>query len=197
MGQQTGENDPWRRGESPRQPRGILRSRIHAGAVIAAVDLEPDFERALGRDQGVDRLVRIDQQAQLDPLGQLQRAREPAGDERKGPGQVVEAVLGEHRRLVERRHGHPAGAAALLQPGDLDALVGLDVGPQGDAEAAAALGHRGQVGLELVEVEQEGGRLELQAPPPGPTARTTPGHRNQSSVRGSRASPSALRIARA
>src|SRR4029077_12727255 len=123
----------------------------------AAVDLEPDVEGLVQGFEHRERLRRIEDQPQGDPAGELPYLVEAGADDREGPGDVGEAVVGEDPRLIEGRHGDAGRSQGALAPGDLGRLVGLDVGAQGDAEVGRALGHAAQVRLEHVEVEDQRG----------------------------------------
>ena len=91
--------------------------------------------------EGVDLVVEID------GFGDLLRR------DRHGIGDVREATRGECLRFGERRDGHAAKVEMGLDPCCLDALVGLDVGPQAYAEPSRLVGHAGGVAFELVEID--------------------------------------------
>jgi hypothetical protein len=161
MGEQAAEEQPRRRGDAPRQVDDRRSLRIDARPMVAAVDLEQHAQRPGGGGESRQRFAGVDHQPEIDPPGQLDGLRQPSGYQRKGPGQVVESVLGQDPRLVESRHGEAASAELGLPTGDLDTLVGLDMWSQGDAQAAGPIRHASQVGLQPVEIEQQGRRRQV------------------------------------
>jgi hypothetical protein len=155
VGQQAVEPEDARGGQAARQLEGGGRVRIDPRPVIAAVDLEPDVERNAGRLEQLERLRRVQRDPQRDAFGQTARLVEAGRDERERPGDVIDAVVGEDARFVQRRDRHAARAVVALQVGHLDALVGLEMRAQRDPERVAALRHAGQVGFEAVAIEQQ------------------------------------------
>jgi hypothetical protein len=102
------------------------------------------------------RLCRIHDQPQGHTLGQLHHLLQAHEDQRERPRDVVEAVIGEDPGLRKGGYGDSPGAEGTLPLTHLDALVRLDVGPQGDAEAVGLRLHLLQVALQDVEIKQQG-----------------------------------------
>ena len=63
--------------------------------------------------------------------------------------------LDEGLRLVEGGDRHPDGPGSQLTSRDGGRLVCLEMRSKGDAAASRMLGHRGDVGLEAVEVQNQ------------------------------------------
>ena len=74
-----------------------------------------------------------------------------------GHEEVVEAGVREDLGLRRLGHGQPGGAGRELQARDLDDLVGLGVRPQAHPGGARPLRHGGDVALDAVEVDEDGG----------------------------------------
>ncbi len=99
----------------------------------------------------------------VDPYGQPhapQQAADPRAlvtvhPERVGDEEVVEPGRSEHLGLGDGRHGEPVGAGADLALSDLEALVGLHVRAEPGARTACEVGHRLEVAVEHVDVDDE------------------------------------------
>ena len=78
-------------------------------------------------------------------------------DDGRGHQQAAQAVLGEHLRLAQPGGAGPDRAGGHEPARHLGALVGLAVRPEGLAALAEVGGHPGDVGLEAIEIEQQGG----------------------------------------
>ena len=145
--------------------QGIGRLRVHARPVIAAVDLEPRVQpRAPQRLRGGE-VVHHDAQRGARLVLEAPRVGEVRRVERERPGDVGEPRRGERLRFDECRHRDARRAARHLALAELQALVGLDVRPQRDAQALRAFGHVGEVALYHLEVHEERRRLEVERHP--------------------------------
>ena len=79
--------------------------------------------------------------------------------DRDGVGDVGESAAREGLGFGKRGDSDPAEVEVGLDAGDLDALVGLDMGPQANAETPRPVSHAGCIAFELVEIhEGAGGR---------------------------------------
>ncbi len=120
---------------------------------VAAVDLEPDPQaQALevgGHFEGDHGVRVVDQHA--DPNAgalQLGHLRDTCRGDGHRVGDVGKPRPGERPRLGQGRHRDRPHSPAVLQPGDLDALVGLDVGTKAHAQTSGPLPHAGEVGAQ-------------------------------------------------
>ena len=86
---------------------------------------------------------------------QLDRITNSGQRNREGPGEVVEAGIGEGTSLEEGSHRDSAGPSLCLQTSYVRALVGLDVRSKRDPQALAPGRHAIQIRLEPVEVEKQ------------------------------------------
>ena len=68
---------------------------------------------------------------------------------------------GHQFRFGDRGHAHADRARGDLALGDLHALVGFRVRPQGLAGFLDAGGHAREVGFELIQIQEKGGRGQL------------------------------------
>ena len=129
----------------------------HAAAAVAGVDLDEHLGPGERPGGPADALGRVD--GERDPGAALGQRRQPgeralAHDGCRQP-HVVKAGRRERLGLVDRRHRQAPGPARRLEPGDLDALVGLRVGPQGHAVRVGARLHRVQVRLQAGAVDEQ------------------------------------------
>ncbi len=155
MAQDPVEGQPALRAQLTRHLERVRRGGVHAGPVVPAVDLEPDVQAGPRERLGGGQVVH--QYAQRGPLGDAADVRDVGRVEGKRPGQVREPGPGHGLGLEQRRNREAAGAVGQLPLGQVDALVGLDVRSQGDAEATRALRHVREVPLDDVEVQEQCG----------------------------------------
>ena len=112
--------------------------------------------------------MRLDAVTESTPTDSRQRPARPAqpfglgpgGDDRVRDEQVVDAALGEDLGLADRGDGQPDRAGGELASPELEALVRLRVGPQGDAALAHSGGHPVDPRLDAIEVDDDGRRVE-------------------------------------
>ena len=64
-------------------------------------------------------------------------------------------MIGEYAGFVQGGNRDSGGAQSQLTLGDLDALVGLDVRAERDAELTRPVGHPPQVGFEHVHIQKK------------------------------------------
>ena len=83
------------------------------------------------------------------------------GDHRPGDGYGPEPAPEEDQRFVHRGHGDTRRPEFDLSPPDLQGLVGLGVGAQGDAVSIREFLHGAQIGHQPGLVEQNGGRFHF------------------------------------
>src|SRR4029077_13635227 len=127
--QNTVESEPAFRAKLPSDFQPVAGGGVDAGAVIAAVHLEPDMEpSASQRFSGVEI---VENHAQGCPvLGDLLHVAYMRRVERECPGEVGEAGPRESLRLEQRGDGDALGTVGQLPAPQLQAFVCLDVRPQ-------------------------------------------------------------------
>ena len=108
-----------------------------------------------------DRLGGVHHEAQLDPLGQRAGFVQARENDRECPRDVVHACAGEHFRLDGGCDREPVGAVLELEPAELHAFVSLGMRPELHSQPLRALSHVLHISLHYVEMEQQGGRLEI------------------------------------
>ena len=128
---------------------------IDTRATVATVDLEEDVERSLETLESLDRLGRVDEDAQRRALGETPNLLQSIENDRKGPGEVVEARVDERAGLLEGRDRDSRRASLELHPADVDRLVCLDVWTQPYAETVRFRRHAVQVAFEFVQIDDE------------------------------------------
>jgi hypothetical protein len=140
--------------------------RGHADAVKAHVDLQQDIEAAAGAledlGQGEGALRTVGAYRKTSPIGEGQQP--PAlvlAHHRVGDEEIVEARGGEDLGLAGLGQGQPAGSRRQLHAPDLEALVGLGVGPELDAMPARLCSHASDVPLQDLEVDEDRGRFQV------------------------------------
>ena len=161
---------------------------LDAGAVAVAVDLDHHvegvaFRLSSGDDRGCRR-HRVHQDRQgASPATQGQRPVELLRRDAHRVQHVGEARREELLGFLQRRHGNPAGAGVPLPSSDLDALRGLDVRTQADAERIHALLHARDIAHHARFVDQRGGSGNVRRMQGNafnqdiPRAPAVPGHR--------------------
>ena len=141
------------RAQLARHFEGILRRRVHARAVVAAVHLEPDVQSGPREGLGSGEVVHQHPQrgALRDPpdVGDVRRI------ERKCPGEVRETGAGERLRFEQRGDRQTTGAVRDLPFGQVDTLVRFDVWPQRNAETRSSLCHVREIPLHHVQVQKQ------------------------------------------
>jgi hypothetical protein len=152
----------------PREREGGLAGG-HAGAPVADVHVHEHAERdARGRRRAaqlgdVGRMIHDDHR-----VGRLAHEAHETPDragrhDLGGDQQPADARARHHLGLAELRAGDAERAGGDLTARDLGTLVGLGVGADRLAGAPRVPGHRGEVLLEAVEVEEQRGRRDLVA----------------------------------
>jgi hypothetical protein len=155
------EHEPALAGELPGDLERVRPRRIDAGAVVAAVHLEPHPQ--VGAREGPGRLevVHDDTHSRPGLVHDAPHAREVRGVEGEGPRQVGQPRTREFLGLDQRGDREPLRAVLELQTPELDALVRLRVRAQPYAQTLCPLGHLGDVALHHVQVQQQRRRFEV------------------------------------
>ena len=142
----------------------FLSSRVHAGAVIATVNLQKHRKtnplRRRANLQLTKRRLVIHQQIQtVDALTELCRLLDSGERYRKSVCQISETSGGKESSLGESRDGDAPKMTSYLKPRHFHALVCLDVRPKSRTETTDALGHARRVSLHDLSLQKRGGRL--------------------------------------
>ena len=154
MRQHAGERGAGAAIEQARDGEQIGAVRRDARTSAVAVDLdehrEAYAERRTAFDDGLRRRRTVEQQAEAraaayESGGRFQLARGDAD----GIDDVRDVVLEEIGRFAEGRHRNADRPAVESEPGDFDALRGLQVRAQRDPETAHARAHARKIALEL------------------------------------------------
>ncbi len=98
--------------------------------VVAAVHFQEYVQRLLRALQRVDRLLRVNDDAEAHAAGQLDDVGNPVKNYGKRPRDVFEPVIRKHPCLVEGGNRNPCRSQSALSLRDLDAFVGLYVRAQ-------------------------------------------------------------------
>ena len=133
---------------------------------MTRVDLDQDAQwppatldgpsQAFGALGGVDANRQGDRPMERgDPLG-----AGAGGPDRIGDEDVVDAAGGHHFGLTDRSDRDAGRSGLELHPGECDALVGLDVGPKGDAALLRLRREPVDVRGDDVEIDDETRRRE-------------------------------------
>ena len=157
-----------KRGDGARKVDRLF-GRGDAGPRDAGIDVDQHVQRrALGRKRGIDPprdIGMIDRRHQ--PVRMRRQRRKPLdrvrrGD-RRGNEDAGDAAIGKRLRLADLRAADPGGARRKLALRDIDALVGLGMGPEAHAARGGQPGHRGDIAVERLDIEDEHRRIEVGA----------------------------------
>ena len=141
-------------------------ARLDAAAVAAHVDLDIDRQGDPGlASRLVERadLARI-VGAHADAGDMRERGEAPqflASDDLVRDEHVRDPALDHRLGLADLLHAHADGAERDLLQRDDRAFVGLGMRPRPDTGAGDALGQAAQIALERVEIDDEGGGVDL------------------------------------
>src|SRR6266566_3200327 len=142
------------RPQFPRDIEGIPGRRVDPRPVIAAIHLEPDMQAAAG--QRLRRVEIVENHAERPAvLRDALHLRNVGRIERECPRQLREAAARERRRFEQRGYRDALCPQRQLAAAQLETLVRLDVGTEGDVETPGSLGHGLQVPLHHVAIEQQ------------------------------------------
>ena len=162
---QAAEDETGSRVDPPCQHQRLVAG-LHAATAAAGVALDQHLEltgcvregsgqpldggRAVGGDGEDDTVVQRSQPVELLPA-----------DDVVGEKDVGQAGIGHHLGLADLLAGNAVGARLDLPFGKEGQLVGLDMGPEPRAGRVGGLLGAGDVALDAVEVDQNGGRVDL------------------------------------
>src|SRR6185503_702079 len=154
------ERDAALRAQLARDVQPVPRRWIDAGAMVAAVHLEP-YMQTRPRDRARRfEIVQHDTQRHT-ALDDALHMRHVGPIQWKCPGEVGESPIGECLGLEQRRDGHAVCTMRHLPASQLETLVRLDVRPQRHTESFGAAGHMLEVALHHVLMEQQRGGFDV------------------------------------
>ena len=148
------------------QLQGLVGAGQDAAAVVADVDLHQDPRRDAGGAGGgveIGEVVGVvDGGHDVAAAGQGHEALHlAAAHDLVGHEHVVDAGVGHDLGLADLGAGDADGAGLQLHVGDGRGLVRLGVGPQVLARGLEVAGELPDVELQVVEVDQQGGGVDL------------------------------------